>query len=163
MRGVCWEGAGKIDESALTPLRELGADWISETPFGWASSTTSPEIRFSSEGGLWGETDAGLIATAAWARKLGIKTLLKPHLWVRHGAWQGDLAMADDAQWAQWFASYEAFILHYARLAETNGFDVSPLRQSLLRQIDEPRALTKRVWPGEDWRSRTNVGSRDEF
>jgi len=123
MRGVCWEGAGKIDESALTPLRELGADWISETPFGWASSTTSPEIRFSSEGGLWGETDAGLIATAAWARKLGIKTLLKPHLWVRHGAWQGDLAMADDAQWAQWFASYEAFILHYARLAETNGFD----------------------------------------
>ena len=71
-----------------------------------------------STGGLWGETDEGLGKTAAWARTLGIKTLLKPHLWVRHGEWQGDIAMATDDAWARWFASYEAFIVHYARLAE---------------------------------------------
>jgi hypothetical protein len=123
MRGVCWEGAGRIEAVNLAPLRDLGADWISQTPFGWAPSITSTEIRYRPDGGLWGETDDGLVQTAAWARALGIKTLLKPHLWVRHGAWPGDIAMATDDAWKAWFASYEAFILHYARLAEAHGFE----------------------------------------
>jgi hypothetical protein len=123
MRGVCWEGAGPVGDADVAPLRELGVDWISQTPFGWAPSLTGTEIRFSSDHGLWGETDKGLAATAAAAHAIGIKTLLKPHLWVRHGAWQGDIAMANDDDWARWFASYEAFILHYAQLAEANGFE----------------------------------------
>jgi hypothetical protein len=123
MRGVCWEGSGPIEASDLAPLRELGVDWISQTPFGWAPSLTATEIRFRGDGGLWGETDGGLAQTAAWARALGIKTLLKPHLWVRHGEWQGNIAMTTDDAWAKWFASYEDFIVHYARLAEANAFE----------------------------------------
>lgn len=123
MRGFCWEAAHKIDASNLAPLHELGADWISQTPFGWVPSLTSTEIRYDGTRGLWGETDDGLVKTAVWARGLGIKTLLKPHLWVRHGEWPGDIAMATDDAWRQWFASYESFIVHYARLAEANGFE----------------------------------------
>ena len=123
MKGICWEAAGPVDGTALAPLRDLGAGWISQTPFGWAPALDVPEVRFSGERGLWGETDAGLVATAKAARALGIKTLLKPHLWVRHGEWQGEIAMATEEDWAKWFASYEAFILHYARLAEANGFE----------------------------------------
>jgi hypothetical protein len=123
MRGVCWEGARRVEASNLAPLHDLGVDWISQTPFGWAPSLTSTEVRYDSTRGLWGETEEGLAKTAALARKLGIKTLLKPHLWVRHGEWQGDIAMATDDAWALWFASYESFILHYARLAEANGFE----------------------------------------
>ena len=123
MRGVCWEGAGRIDAAQLAPLGDLGVDWISQTPFGWAPSLTSTEIRYRSNGGLWGETDEGLVQTAVWAHALGIKTFLKPHVWVHHGAWPGDIAMGTDEAWKEWFASYEAFILHYARLAEANGFE----------------------------------------
>jgi hypothetical protein len=123
MRGVCWEASRQVDAASVAPLRELGVDWISQTPFGWAPSLTAPEVRYESDGGLWGETDDGLAKTAAWARELGIKTLLKPHLWVRHGAWPGEIAMETEAGWKQWFAAYEAFILHYARLAETQGFE----------------------------------------
>jgi hypothetical protein len=123
MRGICWEASGPVDKSDLEPLRELGVGWISQTPFGWAPSLTEPSIRYSSDRGLWGETDRGLAATAAAARALGIKSLLKPHLWVRHGAWQGDIAMASDEDWKAWFASYEDFILHYARLAQDSGFE----------------------------------------
>jgi len=112
-----------VEAADLAPIRELGADWISQTPFGWSSSLTSDEIRFRPDGGLWGETDDGLAKTATWARKLGIKTLLKPHVWVRHGAWQGDLAMETDEAWTQWFASYDAFIVHYARLAEAEKLE----------------------------------------
>lgn len=123
MRGVCWEGAGRIEATELAPLHDLGVDWIAQTPFGWTPALYASEIRYRPDGGLWGETDDGLAKTAAWARGLGIKTLLKPHLWVRHGEWPGDIAMPTEAAWAQWFASYEAFILHYARLAEAEGFE----------------------------------------
>ena len=112
-----------MEPADLAPLHELGVDWISQTPFGWSPSLSSSEIQFRPDGGLWGETDEGLAKTAAWARKLGIKTLLKPHLWVRHGAWQGDIAMSTDDAWAQWFSSYDAFIVHYARLAEAQKLE----------------------------------------
>ncbi len=133
MRGVCWEGADRIEARKLAPLRNLGADWISQTPFGWVPSLASTDIRFGGNGGLWGETDDGLVTTAAFARKLGIRTLLKPHLWVRHGAWPGDIAMATDDAWTRWFASYEVFILHYARLAEANGFEAFAVGTELSR------------------------------
>jgi Glycoside Hydrolase Family 113 len=123
MRGVCWEGAGPVGPKHLAPLTALGVDWISQTPFGWVPSPGSPEVRFSGERGLWGETDAGIAATASYAKTLGIKTLLAPHLWVRHAAWPGDIAMASESDWAAWFDAYGRFILHYAALAQANGLE----------------------------------------
>jgi hypothetical protein len=147
MRGVCWEGSGPIEAADLAPLHELGVDWISQTPFGWAPSPTATEIRFNAERGLWGETDAGLAQTAAMARRLGIKTLLKPHLWVRHGAWQGDVAMTTDEAWASWFASYEQFIVHYARLAEAHSFEAlavgTELAATTSRTADWKRVIAR--------------------
>src|SRR5262245_5876280 len=142
MRGICWEAAHRIDSKSLAPLHDLGVDWISQTPFGWASSLTTPEIRFDGSRGLWGETDDGLVKTAALAKLLGIKTLLKPHVWVRHDAWQGDIAMPTDEAWRQWFASYESFLLHYARLAEANGIEALAVGTELAK-------TTSRT---EDWR-----------
>jgi len=120
--GVCWEAAHETSPAQLRPVASLGADWISQTPFGWVSSTDSTEIRLAGTHVLWGETDEGLAKTSAWARSLGIKTLLKPHLWVR-GAWCGDIAMTSEEDWARWFASYERFILHYAALAKEQGIE----------------------------------------
>ncbi len=122
MRGVSWEGGRRIEAAALDPLRELGADWISQTPFGWCRSVDDPGVRFSGERGLWGETDAGLVSTARWARERGMRTLLKPHLWVRR-AWVGEIEMKSEADWQRFFAEYEAFILHHARLAEAHGME----------------------------------------
>jgi hypothetical protein len=147
MRGVCWEGAGEIEAADLQPLRELGVDWISQTPFGWSPSLTSTSIRYGPSAGMWGETDEGLAKTAAMARAIGIKTLLKPHLWVRHGAWQGDIAMADEDAWRSWFASYEGFILHYATLAEAHGFDAlavgTELGKTTVRTADWKRIIAR--------------------
>ena len=147
MRGVCWEGAGPIEAERLDPLRELGADWISQTPFGWMRSIDSPEIHFGSSRVLWGESDEGLARTAAWARERGIHTLLKPHLWVHH-AWPGDIAMRSEEDWASWFAQYERFISHYARLAERHGFEALAVGTELggtTRREREWRGIIDRV------------------
>ncbi len=124
MRGVCWEAVGKIGARELAPLKEVGVDWISQTPFGWCRSTRSPEVILATGSRVyWGESDEGLAETARLGRAIGIKTLLKPHLWVGHRDWVGDLKMASEADWEVWFDSYEKFILHYAELAEHEKMD----------------------------------------
>jgi len=124
MRGFCWEASGRIGPEALRPLADLGANWISQTPFGWCRSPSSREVARAPDSRVyWGESDAGLAETARQARALGIHTLLKPHLWVGKQSWPGDLEMGSAAGWSEWFRSYEAFILHYAELAEREHFE----------------------------------------
>ena len=124
-RGVCWVAGREVAAADLEPLRDHHVNWISQTPFGWQERFDSPEIELVTAGRVyWGEQDRGLVATARLARQAGIETLLKPHLWLRDragGKWEGDIAMASEEDWRRWFASYREFLLHYARLAETEG------------------------------------------
>ena len=126
-RGVSWVAAGPVTRSDLEMVAELGADWIVQTPFGWQSSVASPVVRLVTSGHvLWGETDEGLEVTTRLARELGIKTLLKPHIWLTRSSgdeWRGQIAMRTDADWERWFASYRAFILHYAKPAQRLGIE----------------------------------------
>jgi glycosyl hydrolase family 113 len=122
MRGVCWEAGREIAPQQLDPVVATGADWIAQTPFGWVRSPDVPEIELATDGVLWGESDSGLVATARWARARGVRTLLKPHLWVR-GEWSGHIAMQSEQDWRRWFDAYERWILHYARLAEATHMD----------------------------------------
>jgi hypothetical protein len=72
MRGVCWEAGGRVAPETLDPLRALGVDWISQTPFGWCPSLTAPKVvRNAGDDVYWGESDQGLAETASFARNLG--------------------------------------------------------------------------------------------
>jgi hypothetical protein len=153
MRGVCWEAGRRVGGEALDPLRTLGVDWISETPFGWSPSTSAPEVVLAGGGlhafwRMWGETDDGLAETARLARARGIKTLLKPHLWVRGGQWVGDIDMKSEGDWQRWFTAYEAFILHYAALAEHEGMEGLAIGTELPKasgRADDWRRIIARV------------------
>ncbi|WP_161806955.1 glycoside hydrolase family 113 [Hymenobacter sp. AT01-02] len=122
MRGVNWVAADSLSAQDMEPLVQAHVTWIAQTPFGWQPDAAKPEIRVrtaSNGRGFWGEGDQGLLRTAQWARQRGIRTLLKPHLWLRTGGtWPGDVRMTSSADWQAWFVSYSAFMLHYAALAE---------------------------------------------
>jgi len=127
-RGVAWvAGRDEVTAADFAPLLRNHVDWIAQTPFGWQEAVDSPEVRMATSGKVWwGESDAGLAATARLARERGIKTLLKPHLWLRQpqpGQWLDAVAMRSEADWHLWFADYRAFLLHYARLAEREGME----------------------------------------
>ncbi len=148
MRGVCWEAGRSLEPAQLDPVQDLGADWISQTPFGWCRSLEDPDVILADHRVLWGESDSGLVQTAEWARARGIRTLLKPHLWVHHGDWVGHIAMPKDADWAPWFAAYERFILHYAALAEANhmeGLAIGTELGGTTRRTADWRRLIERV------------------
>ena len=123
--GVNWVGGDSITVADLAPLAPDHVTWLAQVPFGWQDGVATPTVQLHTarpggRWGLWGESDVGLLCTARLARRRGIRTLLKPHLWVRGSGsgWAGDVKMTTPADWNTWFASYTAFILHYARLAE---------------------------------------------
>ena len=124
LHGVSWVGGDSITPEMLAPLLRDHVTWLAQTPFGWQRGAADPSIRTnfgrpSGRWGLWGESDAGIVYTARLARARGIRTLLKPHLWVRgYSSWPGDINMSSVAEWDAWFASYAEFIMHYAALAE---------------------------------------------
>jgi len=152
-RGVCWvAGTRPITAQQMRLLAAQHVDWISQTPFGWQRGLDSPEIAIASQGRVWwGESDSGLAATARLAREAGIRTLLKPHLWVTagHGAWTGEIAMTSEEAWRAWFASYGEFLLHYARLAESEGIEAlcvgTELQGSTLSREADWRRLIAQV------------------
>ncbi len=148
--GVSWVAGRKITALNIQALVENRVNWIVQTPFGWQGGIDSPEIRLATTGGvLWGETDKGLAVTTKLARDRGIRTLLKPHIWITGGGWRGEIRMADETQWNEWFAAYRRFILHYARFAEEHGVAVlcigTELRSTVNGHEDQWRRIVKEV------------------
>jgi hypothetical protein len=145
--GVCWvAGREPVTEEHIQSLVENNVAWISQTPFGWQRKADSASIHFITKastekerGVMWGESDEGLIETTKLAKEKGIKTLLKPHIWV-HRSWPGEIEMPDEASWKKWFSDYEKFILHYAELAEQNQIELlcigTELQKASRREAD---------------------------
>lgn len=148
-RGICWVGGRQIvTVEELEEVASLGVNWISQTPFGWQRGHDSPQIgnQIGSSDGWWGERDEGLRETTRMAKSLGIKTILKPHIWLRDegGKWRGEIQMKSEEDWQMWFKNYETFILHYAQIAEEEGIELLCIGTELHRTCTEREM---------DWRS----------
>lgn len=127
-RGIClahnWQDRGQkgygsqASLESKKELKALGADWMSITPFGWQKTLQSTHVGYDPNMAA-GENDKRLVREFQQARELGMKIMLKPHLWINDKDWRGHIQPEGD-KWESWFASYQKFILHYAKLAETH-------------------------------------------
>ena len=62
LKGVCWVGSRQpLQGGELGVLKKIGANAISQTPFGWQADKNKPEIRWSldAERQWWGESARG--------------------------------------------------------------------------------------------------------
>lgn len=135
--------------ASLGELRDLGVDWVSITPFGFLAAPDATEIRV-----LHGESDERLRAVTAQAHALGLRVLLKPHLWLRPPHWPGDVSQRDEAGWAAFFAAYREFVLRYATLGREADVDALLVGNELVatsgREAEwrELIAAARREFPG---------------
>lgn len=134
--------------ATLKELTELGVEWISLTPFGFMRSLSEAQVHSIGDYRA-GETDDRMHREIRQAKALGLKVMLKPHIWVVRGQWRGKIELPDDEAWKRWFASYERWILHYADMAETEGADMLvigvELRSTERRQERRWRQLVTEV------------------
>lgn len=169
-RGVClahnWQDEGArgygtdASAEALDHLDELGVGWISLTPFGWMAGQTSSEIHGEHTDDIpdGGERLERMERVVEQARARSMKVMLKPHLWLRGGAWRGGIEPrgADgELAWAQWWDSYRAFLLYYAELAQRLELEALVVGVELVsavrahpEQLARTIAAVRRVYDG---------------
>ena len=128
----------------LDQLPAHGINSIALVPFGF-TPRQSPSVRLPGANS-W-ESDDGVADLAAHARKLGIRVLLKPHVWI-HTGFPGDLFYSNPTDRRRWFDDYARFIDHYAQLAtkiKAEIFCVGNEFVKLSREEKEWRALIARA------------------
>jgi hypothetical protein len=111
-------GYGSEDcRQELAKIKALGGTWVSISDFAFMEAVDKPTVRH----GRSSESD-GLRQVIADAHAIGLKVLVKPHLWSRdfrgdNAKWHGDIAMTSDADWDEWFQQYGQYIVTQAKLA----------------------------------------------
>jgi hypothetical protein len=137
----------------LDRLAGLGANAVSLMPFASQRSPDSTELRFL-RGSPTSETDTGLVHAARAAHRHGFTVLWKPHLWVGHDSWPGEIAMTSEADWRAWWHGYRRYVLHHALLARYAGAEVFCVGVELERTVERRAdwlaliAAVRRVFPG---------------
>ena len=121
-----WRGANIVQDDrvplgsaearrSLRLLASVGANSAAFTPYLWQPAANSPDVVRGSD-----TPDAALLAGIRDARALGLRVLVKPHLWVNN-ARPGEARMADDAAWRRWFTAYTTALVAMARGAQEAG------------------------------------------
>ncbi len=165
LRGVSFAMLNSIDGGYHAPsvdreyarLSRLGADAVSLMPFAFERDPHAPGLAFLGDHPS-SETDVGLIHAARRAHAQGFSVLWKPHLWVGHDSWPGEIEMRDEASWGEWWSGYRRYVLHHAMLAawtqaeffcvgvELDRTAIGPERERAWRELI---AAVRAIFPGQ--------------
>ncbi len=103
----------------LARLKRNGVDWLA-IQVAWfqdtnRSVTIGPSARFT-------PTDASVRALVALAHRMGMRVFLNPFVNSLEGnGWQANFAPSSPAKW---FSSFDAYLRHYAQLAQSTNADL---------------------------------------
>jgi hypothetical protein len=141
-------------EIAIEEVADLGATWISITPFGRMDDLEAIDLEHDFEIPV-ARNEELIRRTAAMARANGLKVAIIPHLYVMSGEWRGEIDPGSADAWCAWFEAYRAFVLGFAALAEEVGADLFSIgvefKSSTNFYEDDWRALIaeiRRVYEG---------------
>ncbi len=123
----------------LVASKEMGATWISLTPFGRVGDLAGRGVDPTFEA-PHDENRAAIRRSIEWAHALGLKVLLVPHLWIESGEWRALVDPKTDAGWAQWEASYGRFVLDWAEIAESTHTEMFSAGVELRSWVTSARA-----------------------
>lgn len=107
-----------FDIDSLQNIKNIGASWVAIVPYAFCNSQTA-EITFDHSRQWWGEKPDGVIESIKMAKSLGLKIMLKPHLWVGGQGWAGDLDFKSDSLWTVFENQYSAYIYTYTTIADS--------------------------------------------
>jgi hypothetical protein len=124
----------QLDECAA-----MGATWIALTPFGRVADTSGVGVDPTFET-AYPLNFPRVLTAIRMAHARGLKVMLVPHLWVESGDWRGFIDPGSDAQWARWAASYELFVVGWARIAEAGQAEMFSAGVELRSWVTSGRA-----------------------
>lgn len=103
--------------SGVAAMAATGVNYATVLATQYVQSSTSTTIAPNGST----PTDAAVVAAITNLQQNGIKVALKPQVDSLDGIWRGEF---EPTNVADWFASYQTFIVHYATIAQAQGADV---------------------------------------
>ena len=113
----------KVSDINLKPVSDVGANYLAVIPYAFTRGHR-PDVSFNTMGQWYGETVEGTINIITEAKKQGLQVMLKPHIWVMGDGWAGEFELTTEEDWQAWEASFNRYILTYARLADSLNVEV---------------------------------------
>jgi hypothetical protein len=124
VRGT-WTGE-QAERSMRLMAERLNVNWTAITLGALQDHPQATEIKFREAPTV---TDEEVISAIREAKQLGLAVCLKPVVNCANGTWRAHINFFDadvpcEPKWSDWFAAYNEFILHYARIAEQTGCEM---------------------------------------
>lgn len=113
----------QIESSRLGEISRINADWVAVIPYGF-SRIAEPAVSYDHERQWWGEKTAGTCELINFAKKNGLKVMLKPHVWVMGQGWTGDYDLDSEEKWQKWETDFTKYILTHAQIADSLGVEL---------------------------------------
>ena len=121
-------GAYQTPEAALSMdrLAALGGNWAALAFAVWQDSFHAtqirPDYRFT-------VTDRDIVTAVQRLHERGLRVCMKPMVNCADGVWRAHIDFPEKEwgrgdYWEEWFSSYEAFLCHYAEIAEECGCEM---------------------------------------
>lgn len=119
INGICFVAPPhQVTTTHLKPIKSIHANWIAITPYAF-SRPNSPKVTFNHQKQWRGETENGTIETIKAAKKLGLKIMMKPHIWVMGQGWAGEYDLQSEEDWKNWESDYRKYILRFAKISDS--------------------------------------------
>jgi hypothetical protein len=113
----------ELKNSTFESLQENNVNAVSLIPYAFVDIDQA-SVSYNNERQWWGEKSEGIRTSIQKAHEYKMKVMLKPHLWVNHNFYTGDLDFSTEKEWKHWEADYEKYILDFAKVAEEEKIEL---------------------------------------
>jgi hypothetical protein len=107
-----------INKEHITPVLQTNSNYVTLMPYSFIRNIETPKVEFNTNREWFGESENGLLQYAKEFQKVGVKLMVKPHLWLRRGGFTGHLKPNSEENWLILEQSYRDYILTYAKAAQ---------------------------------------------
>ncbi|NRA11707.1 MAG: glycoside hydrolase [Crocinitomicaceae bacterium] len=110
-----------LDSVHVLPVVEVGANYAAVIPYCFMPKKDSSVVYFGDNNQWQGEGPSGTRIAVRELHSQGVKTMIKPQIWVGHGIFTGEIEMKSEVDWSNFEKNYAAYILAFAKIAEEEG------------------------------------------
>jgi hypothetical protein len=158
-----------LDSIHLPPILRIRANYAAVIPYCFMPYNDSGTVFYEDNNQWEGEGLNGTRVAIQELHKQGVKTMIKPQIWVANGVFTGKIEMKSEEEWVKFEKDYGAYIIAFARVAaEENSavycigtemqLVVKSRPQLFLRLIRQVREVYKgKLTYAENWDCFENV------
>jgi hypothetical protein len=123
--GISLEGPpNKVPPAIFKGMEAVHGNSVSLMPYAYMENLSDPNLITNPSWQWWGERQEGIIECIRMTHDENMSVMVKPHIWVKNGAFTGNINMNADSSWSEFENRYLNYILAYAIICDSMNVEV---------------------------------------